>query len=676
MEGTWVDDDLRTLSGVVVESNGADGSAITRFRLEQPLGEGGTGVAFFALRLAEDGESPHVVKMFRPVLLLKAPEIAEVSLRKEHATMRRLNERVPASPYIVRMTEVGELRVVYKDLELALPWIASEFVNGGPEGTTLTERITRGVEATGVGFDPERALRCMRCIVEGVAALHELGVIHRDIKPDNVLLCGFADDEVAKITDFGVAKAQGLETTFGPQPVGTIGYAAPEQLGLLDAPISEATDVFALGALFYRLLAADDYFRRIPFTQLAMRRDGAAIDPRPHLRDASRLHPEVKSGGPHLDALDAAIRKATNVTPSNRFQSAREFRAAIDRPLRSLMRPTTARGRRSATRERLRTIMLTAAGRTTWTTRHRPGDERVLRAIAWEPDGRLLGVGRDELAYWDGRAWFRVPTPAAIPAHALHFALRVSAGRFLVGGAGGLLVELSEGGWSDAPPIGDPRLIFERATGDPDELLVVSASLAGAPMLYVCDRQSWRTALMVPHAASVNDVAQLDDHRFVLVGRGQGGGAFVALYDASQHTIVPLSNPAMPPLLAVAGDLDGGAYAVGPSGLALQLHVDAQGGVNLAQEQVMTTRDLSSVAIDPAGIAWASAQGRIIKRVAAPGQPVRWEAMYTYDWLVPVVSILAAGGGIFAVTVDGAILEGRDERVRVGSLPPPAMPAR
>jgi serine/threonine protein kinase len=665
-----VDDELRGLVGRTVDAPPSWTGAGSRFRIDRPLGEGGTGVAFFATRIAAEGESPHVVKVFRPSLLLKSPEIAEVSRRKEHAAMRRLNERVPPSPYIVRMTDVGELFVEYKSQELSLPWIASEFVNGGPEGTTLTERIARSVEATGVGFDPERALRCLRCVVEGLSAVHEMGVIHRDIKPDNVLLCGFAETEIAKIADFGVARAQGLDMTFGAQPVGTIGYAAPEQLGLLKADTTTATDTFALGVLLYRVLAADEYFRRIRFAELAIRKDDGP-DPRPHLKDAPRLHPEVASGGPFLMALDAAIRKATSVDPARRFPTARAFLEAIEPPLRALARPATARGRRSATRQRLRTIMQQAVERTTWSARHNPGDDRVLRSVAWEPDGRALAVARDELQYWDGRSWFRVATPPQLPPSALQFALRVGAGRFVVGGAGGALVELSEAGWGEVPRLGDGNLVFERAAGVPEELLVIAGSLAGAPVLYVSEHRAWRTPLMLSYVAALNGIARLDEQRFVLIGRATGGGAYLGVYDAATHAVRTFTPPSQRPLLGIATDLEGMAYAVGPGGLALAIRADTDGSATIELEKVTTHRDLSAVTIDPAGIAWAVAQGRVIKRVSVAGAPATWEAVHSFEWLVPAIGVLAAGGAVFACTVDGAVLEGRDE----GFVPPGSLPS-
>ncbi|MBL8722086.1 MAG: serine/threonine protein kinase [Myxococcales bacterium] len=697
-----VDDDLRSLVGASLDVRGpADGgqslhgqpsSRGVRYRIEHQLGEGGTGVAFMATRQTLDGESPHVVKVFRPLLLLRAPEIAEVSRKKEEGAMQKINSRVPPSPYVVRMTDSGEIGVTYKDRPLVLPWIAAEFVNGGPEGTTLTERLTRSVEATGVGFDPERVLRTMACIVEGLNFIHELGLIHRDIKPDNVLLCGFAETEVAKITDFGVARAQGLEVTFGPQPVGTIGYAAPEQLGLLQAPPTQATDVFALGVLLYRILAADEYFRRIQFAQLALRKDDGP-DPRPNLKDAPRLHPELQRNPHVVAALDAVIRKATAVRPDLRFPNARALFGAIEGPLRSVTSPQAARGRRSATRERLRTVMLEAAGRTSWTTRHRTGDDRVLRAIAWEPDGRALGVGPagaggvggGGLAYWDGQRWHPVSAPVGTPQNGLHFALRAAAGRFVVGGQGGLLLELSEQGWTEISAAGDPSLVFDRAAGTLDGMLLLAGSIAGAPALYVAEQRRWRTTLMIPGASAVNGIGQLDETRWVLVGRATNGQAYISVYDAAQHRISPFLAPSPRPLLAVASDIDGEgrssapqagtrgiAYAVGPGGVVVAIRSDGD-EIGIELEACTTTRDISAVAIDPAGIAWAAAQGRILKRMLGGGTP-KWESVHNFDWLVPVVGLSATGGSVFAATVDGAVLEGRTERFAIGSLAPPTRP--
>jgi serine/threonine protein kinase len=662
-----VDDELRALIGQIVEAPPSWTGARARFKIESRLGDGGTGVAFLALRQSDTGESPHVIKIFRPALIQRAPEIAEVSRRKEHASMRRLNERVPPSPYIVRMTDVGELLVSYGNQPVNLPWIASEYINGGPEGTTLTERIARSVEVTGSGFDAERALRTMTCIVEGVAAIHECGVIHRDLKPDNVLLCGFAETEQAKITDFGVARTQGLDLTFGPQPVGTIGYAAPEQLGLLQAPTSEATDVFAMGVLLYRILTTDEYFRKIPFAQLAMRTDDGP-DPRPHLKDCKRLHPELARDGAAVSELDAAIRKATSVRPERRFPTARAFGEAVQTILRNIAKPSTIRGRRIATRERLKTILLAQATKTTWTTRHRPGDDRLLRAMAWEPDGRGLAIGTEELAFWDGRAWFPIAIPPSLRNKGLTSATRVSAGRFVLLGAEGTIVELHASGWGEPFSIGDPRLVFERAAGDPDELLILVGAMSGMPLLYVTERRAWRAPLAIPYAASINGLAQIGETAWVLIGRALDGTGYVAMYDSLHHVVTPIGSPCGKPLIAVDGDGDGVAYAVGPSGTAVELRVMSDGTLRMTQEWVGSQRNLSAIAIDPAGVGWAATPGRILKRTTQTDGGARWEVVHELDWTVPALGLLAAGGSVVVMTIDGAILEGRDDRPAIPVL--------
>src|SRR6185436_223484 len=107
-----------------------------------------------------------------------------------------------------------------------LPWIALEYVHGGLEGTTLEERVRFSVRQAGTAFEGERAAHALRCLVKGIEAVHAVGVLHRDLGPSNVLCCGFGEAEVHKISDFGLARLDQLET-FGPVVLGTPGYSAP-----------------------------------------------------------------------------------------------------------------------------------------------------------------------------------------------------------------------------------------------------------------------------------------------------------------------------------------------------------------------------------------------------------------------------------------------------------------
>jgi len=193
--------------------------------LEQ-LGEGAMGVAYLAQRESEAGASPVVVKAVRPRLSVRqvAPDLIA---RKEAVALGRLNERVPPTPFVVRFVDTGSAPIFE---ETPSPWLAIEYVHGGVEGTTLEQRVRYSIDKTGYAFDPTRASHAVRCLAQGLQAIHSVEVIHRDLTPGNVLCCGFGETEIFKISDFGVARSEGLDRTFGSVGVGTLGYAAPEQM--------------------------------------------------------------------------------------------------------------------------------------------------------------------------------------------------------------------------------------------------------------------------------------------------------------------------------------------------------------------------------------------------------------------------------------------------------------
>ncbi|WP_437796330.1 protein kinase domain-containing protein [Sorangium sp. So ce693] len=105
-----------------------------------------------------------------------------------------------------------------------MPWIALEHVEGSNAGTTLAERIELAGEG---GVDPVRVHRLARGMIEGVRVLHRLGVIHRDLKPNNVFVAGPVDVETPKIADCGIARVEGLR--LATVQAMTPGYGAPEQ---------------------------------------------------------------------------------------------------------------------------------------------------------------------------------------------------------------------------------------------------------------------------------------------------------------------------------------------------------------------------------------------------------------------------------------------------------------
>ncbi len=148
------DENLHTLIGAEICSEIAPN---VLYRPEQALGRGGGAVVFLAERAAPQGKAPVVVKVLRPAFVRKLGETAHLLIRKEAVALGRLNERVPPTPFVIRLVDTGVLVVERSGQDLSLPWVAVEYVHGGALGTTLAQRVRRTLRETGFGFDPGRA---------------------------------------------------------------------------------------------------------------------------------------------------------------------------------------------------------------------------------------------------------------------------------------------------------------------------------------------------------------------------------------------------------------------------------------------------------------------------------------------------------------------------------------
>jgi ABC-type branched-subunit amino acid transport system substrate-binding protein/DNA-binding beta-propeller fold protein YncE len=207
------------------------GMIFAGYRVEELVGRGGMGVVYRATDLSLD----------RPVALkLVAPELAEDERFRE----RFLREpRLAASldhPHVIPIYEAGE-----HDGQL---YLAMRFVEGS-DLRTILEREEK--------LPPERALAVLAHVADALDAAHRRALVHRDVKPANVLL---DQDGHAYLTDFGITKQLGGDSTDTGRVRGTLDYLAPEQIR--GDPVDGRADVYALGCVLYECLAGAPPFRR------------------------------------------------------------------------------------------------------------------------------------------------------------------------------------------------------------------------------------------------------------------------------------------------------------------------------------------------------------------------------------------------------------------------------
>jgi len=315
----------------------SDGDEFAGYRVERRLGRGGMGILYLAV---EPGLERRVA------LKLIAPEAAS-----DEVFARRFAEesRIAASiehPNVVPIYAAGE--------EAGVPYIAMRYV----AGADLARRLAREGR-----LSPRVAVGLIAQIGNGLDAIHAAGLIHRDVKPANVLLSGDDGGDHAYITDFGVARNVVTESglTQTGRFVGTLDYVAPEQIsgGAIDARV----DVYALGCLLFKLLTGE-----VPFPK-----EGDAARLFAHLNDPppapSLYAPEVSM------ALDDVVIRAMSKSPDDRYPSAGDLGRAAQAALQ---------GERPATPER--TVATGGAATRTAETISTPTEEtRVASQTATEP---------------------------------------------------------------------------------------------------------------------------------------------------------------------------------------------------------------------------------------------------------------------------------------------------
>jgi serine/threonine protein kinase len=619
-----------------------------RYRVERRLGEGGTAIAYLATRLAPDGQSPAVIKIILPRIVADSDERALTIIKKEAVALGRLNERLPPTPFVVRLLDTGSVSFLYINKQIALPWIALEYVHGGIEGATLVDRVSYSIRATGFAFDPERAARAISSLAFGLSEIHAVGVVHRDLSPGNVLACGAGDTETFKISDFGIARPMGLAATFGDALVGTPGYVPPEQISTREGfPLGPHTDIFSFAAIVYFFLTGEHYFA---ITSPAMALAATQAAPRRSLLESSTLAYELRERQAACQAIDLALARATAYDPRERPQSARLFSDSlmpwIDPQPHTVVRPS----RRWITSMQRINAPDPAAGN--WTVRHPPGDDRLILSVAWNATGHCLAATYGGLCYWDGTAWIDVPVAGLAPG-VVSFVERLGPASWLLGGAGATLLEYSRDGLRPLVRGPDPTLTFTRGTTDLDDVAVLVGERPGAPPeLWTLIGKRWLRPMIVQQASALTSLARLDDEHWLVGGRGADGRAFAAIYRPLMWQLDRVGTPQGRAVLGCAGRPERAlATAVGGDGLVVALDAG-----KLSVLSLPGAPDLATVAIDALGRQWAAGRGYIWVQRLHGGWELVWQEP---RWNAPFVGLLAEIGLVAAVTVDGGVLECR-----------------
>jgi serine/threonine protein kinase len=268
----------------------------SNYKIKSKIGVGGMATVYLAHDVALDRDVAIKVLRIDPGLKLgkEAREESILRFQQEAQAAARLNH-----PNIVTIHHVGKMRNQH--------YIVMEYLKGKSFAQMLTSRQK---------FSLPLLLRQMVQICIALDFAHESGVIHRDIKPDNIVVL---EDGTIKVTDFGIARIEGSELvkTKDEAFMGSIFYCSPEQFKEF-SKVDHRTDIFSFGVVLYQLVTG-----RVPFPGSSPWEIMTNIinkQPSP----PKRVNPDIP------ERLDRIILKALSKKPENRFQTAKELKDALE----------------------------------------------------------------------------------------------------------------------------------------------------------------------------------------------------------------------------------------------------------------------------------------------------------------------------------------------------------
>jgi serine/threonine protein kinase len=268
-----------------------------KYLVEQLIKRGGMGSVYRGKHVMMD--KTVAIKVLRPSLA--GDDVVVARFSREAKAASRISH-----PHAVSVTDFGEA-------ESGVVFLVMEYL----DGRTLKDLIRSEGPMT-----LERTVEIIRQVSGALDAAHQQGVIHRDLKSDNIMLSQTNGGDWAKVLDFGIAKIQQPEgardndITAANLVIGTPQYMSPEQCSQA-GPIDARSDVYSLGVIVFEMLAG-----RVPFTG-----DSLTVIMMQQVRDEP---PSVLEARPDLPAsIDNLIKKALAKQPADRFQTAGELSEAL-----------------------------------------------------------------------------------------------------------------------------------------------------------------------------------------------------------------------------------------------------------------------------------------------------------------------------------------------------------
>ena len=301
---------------LVVQGAWVEGTLVRgKYRILSKVGQGGMGAVYKALHVAFD--EVRALKVISPELAQDDQFVRR--FRQEAILTRKLQHE-----HAVRVEDLDEA-------EDRRPFIVMEFVEGPNLKTLIRDKGPLPVE---------RILRVGRQVCSALEAAHEMGMIHRDIKPDNIVLVPQPEGgEAVKVLDFGIAKLKegksvegGLTLTGTGVVIGTPQYMSPEQaMGRRGDQLDDRSDLYSLGVVMYEMLTGVLPFRAETTMEMILHH---LQTPPPPPRE---LKPELRIPEPVANLIMETLEKKPECRPAN----ARELRDKIDKILDQISRPAT-----------------------------------------------------------------------------------------------------------------------------------------------------------------------------------------------------------------------------------------------------------------------------------------------------------------------------------------------